>query len=99
MIIKSVLFLKNINFIQRNDIQRVLLSELLRAEPVKVCWNKIAPELHGEIEDKLFEDVLKCFIKMKCEALVKVYLMLRKRHEQVSRQAEKSLRKDLQQQK
>ncbi|XP_071854441.1 uncharacterized protein [Apostichopus japonicus] len=96
LIVRASLQQDNIALFQHLNIQIGLLNNIYERGKVTQKWELTSKPLTLERREKLFQEVVKNFLKMRCEAFVKVYIMIRKQKErEVSKKGEKSLRKEL----
>lgn len=96
LVVRSIVQRNNIDIFMQSDMQVILFGKIQQSDAIWKCWGIISSDLPKQAELKLFEEVVKCFLKMRCEAFVKVYIMIRKNTDNtVGRKGEKSLRKQL----
>ncbi|KAJ8023363.1 hypothetical protein HOLleu_35777 [Holothuria leucospilota] len=94
--VRATVQVKNINRLQDENLQSLLLKKMEGDQRLLSRWNSVCNNLVSEGSSKLRTEVFKCFIKMRCESFIKVYLHIRKQNsENVSKKMEKSLRKEL----
>lgn len=86
----------NIGTLQKTNIQSLLLTAIRNDKYVMKTWDKISSKLSAELGNLLLTEVMTCYVKMRLNAFLRVYIMiLKERNQKVSKKGEKSLRRDL----
>ncbi|KAJ8048451.1 hypothetical protein HOLleu_00776 [Holothuria leucospilota] len=95
-VVRSCLQKTNIALSQTSDIQASLFNKFLESKDIRQKWDNLTGPLSDEAKGKLFQEVCKCFLKMRCEAFIRAYMIIRKDSDmQATRKGEKALRKQL----
>ncbi|KAJ8027728.1 hypothetical protein HOLleu_29763 [Holothuria leucospilota] len=96
MEVRETVNMQNIRNLQGVNIQNLLCNKLEGKNSITLAWFHLTPHLSSTCRLKLFTEVTHCFVKMRSEAFLKVYLDIRKgRDDGVSKKQEKGLRSSL----
>ncbi|KAJ8018169.1 hypothetical protein HOLleu_43989 [Holothuria leucospilota] len=93
VVVRSHVHKENIDVFKQSDIQVALFTRIQESHSVWINWNNICSSLPEQGKLKLFEEVVKCFLKMRCEAFLRVYVMIRKAIENSSKERRKKSKK------
>ena len=96
LVVRQTVQTKNVDVLCNIDIKENPCRQISCNDDIALKWKSITKELSAQSSTFLFEEVINCFVKMRLEAFVRVYIMVRKQKGDFgSKRGQKGLRKDL----
>ncbi len=98
LVCKEFLTISNLHNMSELNINTVLMENISSNYRVQTYWCTLTDnKISGECSKKFLEVIIRFYIKLRCNAFLKVYLDIRKANSKaaVSKKGEKALRKDL----
>lgn len=93
---RSCIQVSNMQYLKNENILGNVIATLKGNKYVLAMWKKIVDEELDSCSLLLLEEVIKSFAKMRCEAFVRVYLIIRRENEaSIAQKGQKGLRKEL----
>ncbi|XP_071855161.1 uncharacterized protein [Apostichopus japonicus] len=95
-IVRTTVQTKNIVSLQDVNLQDLLIKKMEGNQQLLSTWSAVCDILSQEASSLLRCEVIKCFIKMRCESFMKVYININKQiTDKISQKSDKGLRKSL----